>query len=69
MAKFHFSKSAGETAITSAETMSRYGISSSTAASRSKAALIKSDILDNEAGNLSFQDPIYTWRLKNCYFK
>lgn len=60
---------AGETAITSAGTMNRYGISSSTSASRSKAALIKGDILDNEAGQLTFQDPIYAWWLKHCYFR
>ena len=60
---------AGETSITSAETMNRYGISSSTSASRSKAALIKGDVLDNEAGKLSFQDPIYAWWLKHCYFR
>lgn len=60
---------AGETAITSAGTMNRYGISSSTSASRSKAALIKGDVLDNEAGKLSFQDPIYVWWLKHCYFR
>ena len=60
---------AGETSITSAETMNRYGISSSTSASRSKAALIKGDVLDNESGKLTFQDPIYAWWLKNCYFR
>lgn len=60
---------AGEKAITSTETMYRYKISSPTSAARSKAALIKNDILDNEAGKLSFQDPIYAYWLKNEYFK
>lgn len=60
---------AGEKAITSTETMYRYKISSPTSVARSKAALIKNDILDNEAGKLSFQDPIYAYWLKNEYFK
>ncbi len=33
-----------------------------------KAALIKSDILDNKAGKISFQDPIYAYWLKTEYF-
>ena len=35
---------------------------------RSKAALIKNDILDNRAGDISFQDPIYAYWLKTEYF-
>lgn len=34
----------------------------------SKAALIKNDILDNKAGEISFQDPIYAYWLKSEYF-
>ncbi len=49
--------------------MYRYGLTSSTAVSRSKAALIKSDVLDDKAGELSFQDPIFAYWLKNEYFK
>lgn len=59
---------AGESSITSAETMSRYGISSATAAVRSRNTLIKNDILDDKAGHLSFQDPIFYHWLKFCYF-
>lgn len=58
----------GEKAITSTETMHRYRISSPTSVARSKAALIKNDILDNVAGTLSFQDPIYAYWLKTEYF-
>ena len=58
----------GENAITSTETMHRYRISSPTSVARSKAALIKNDILDNVAGTLSFQDPIYAYWLKTEYF-
>lgn len=59
---------AGEKAIGSTEVMHRYQISSSTSLSRSKAALIKNDILDNRAGEISFQDPIYAYWLKTEYF-
>lgn len=58
----------GEKAITSTEVMHRYGISSPTSVARSKAALIKNDILDNVAGKMSFQDPIYAYWLKTVYF-
>ena len=59
---------AGEKAISSTEVMDRYQISSTTSISRSKAALIKNDILDNKAGEISFQDPIYAYWLKTEYF-
>lgn len=59
---------AGEKAISSTAVMHRYHISSSTAIARSKAALIKNDILDNKAGEVSFQDPIYAYWLKTVYF-
>ncbi len=59
---------AGEKAISSTDVMHRYQISSSTSISRSKAALIKNDILDETAGEISFQDPIYAYWLKTKYF-
>ena len=59
---------AGEKAISSTDVMHRYQISSTTSISRSKAALIKNDILDNQAGEISFQDPIYAYWLKTEYF-
>ena len=59
---------AGEKSISSTETMHRYGISSTTSITRSKAALVKNDILDNQAGKFSFQDPIYAYWLKTQYF-
>lgn len=58
----------GEPAITSTEAMHRYKITSPTSVARSKAALLKNDILDNDAGKISFQDPIYAYWLKNTYF-
>lgn len=59
---------AGEKSISSTEVMHRYRISSSTSIARSKAALVKNDILDNQAGCYSFQDPIYAYWLKTQYF-
>ena len=59
---------AKEKAITSTDVMHRYKISSTTSIARSKAALIKNDILDNKAGEISFQDPIYAYWLKTEYF-
>lgn len=59
---------AGEKAISSTDVMHRYQISSATSIARSKAALIKNDILDIKAGEISFQDPIYAYWLKSEYF-
>ena len=59
---------AGEKAISSTDVMHRYQISSPTSVARSKAALIKNDILDNKACEISFQDPIYAYWLKTEYF-
>lgn len=60
----------GEKAISSTEVMHHYQISSTTSISRSKAALINNDILDNKAGEISFQDPIYAYWLKTeCFAK
>lgn len=59
---------AEEKAISSTETMHRYRISSATSVARSKAALVKNDILDNKAGEISFQDPIYAYWLKSEFF-
>ncbi len=57
-----------EKAISSTEVMHRYQISSTTSISRSKAALIKNDILDNKAAEISFQNPIYAYLLKTESF-
>ena len=58
----------GEKSISSTKVMHRYQITSTTSISRSKAALIKNDILDSIAGKVSFQDPIYAYWLKTVYF-
>lgn len=60
---------AEEPAITSTKTMKRYGISSATAAMRSKESLIKNDILDNIGSSTHFQDPVYRYWLKHTYFE
>jgi hypothetical protein len=59
---------AGEKSISSAATMHRYQITSTASIARSRAALIKNDILDSQARKLSFQDPIYAYWLKHYYF-
>ena len=59
----------GETAITSTEVMVRYGISSATAASRSKNALVARDILDFTEGIPQFLDPIYRYWLAHSFFR
>ena len=59
---------AGEKAISSTEVMHRYQIFSVTSISRSKATLIKNDILDNKADAISFKDSIYANWLKTEYF-
>lgn len=61
--------SAGEKAITSAEIMHKYHISSATAASRSRATLVDRDILDNTGNQITFQDPIFAYWLKHVYFE
>jgi hypothetical protein len=60
---------AGEKAITNAETMHKYHISSATAASRSLKTLIKKDVLDSKEGKVSFQDPIFEYWLRHQYFQ
>ena len=59
----------GEKAITRAETMHKYHISSATAVSRSLKALTQKDILDRRAGVVSFQDPIFEYWLRHFYFQ
>jgi hypothetical protein len=60
---------AGEKAIGSTAVMHKYHLTSSTSVTRSKEALIKSDVLDKSNNTLSFQDPIYKYWLKRHYFE
>ncbi len=59
---------AGRKALSSAETMSQYRLGSSANVTRSRRSLIEKDILDDKAGELSFQDPMYRHWLKRSYF-
>lgn len=59
----------GETVISSTEVLHRYGISSATSASRSKAALIDRNIITVFKGKVLFLDPVYACWLKTKYFK
>lgn len=58
----------GETVISSSDVLHRYGISSATSASRSKAALISRNIIYVSDGRVKFHDPLYSYWLKTRYF-
>ncbi len=59
---------AGERALSSAEVLSKYRLGSSANVTRSRKSLIEKDILDDKAGILSFQDPMYRHWLDESYF-
>lgn len=59
---------AGETALSSSDVIKKYRLNSSSNVTRSRKALIDKEILDNNAGTVSFQDPIYHFWLKTSYF-
>lgn len=59
---------AGESAMSSAGTIAKYRLGSSANITRSRKSLIEKDILDNRAGKLSFQDPMYSSWLQHSYF-
>jgi AAA+ ATPase superfamily predicted ATPase len=58
----------GETALSSADVLTKYRLISSANVSRSRNALIEKDILDDRAGVISFQDPIYRFWLQRYFF-
>lgn len=58
----------GETTFGTIRVLQKYGLTSTTSAHRSKTALVKADILDDSAGKLSFQDPVFAFWLKTRYF-
>lgn len=60
---------AGEKVISSSEVLHRYGISSATSASRSKAALLEKGIIHIYEGSACFSDPVYAFWLERRYFK
>lgn len=59
----------GNASVSTAEVMLRYGISSATAASRSKKALVNKDILDTAEGCTQFLDPVYQYWLEKYFFR
>lgn len=59
---------AGEKSQSSAATMAKYRLGSSANITRSRKSLIEKDILDNRAGVIDFQDPIYQYWLATYYF-
>lgn len=59
---------AGEKTLSSAEVMTTYRLISSANVTRSRKGLIEKDILDKNAGTVSFQDPMYRFWLKERFF-
>ena len=58
-----------ETSLFSAATISKYRLGSSANVTRARKSLIEKDILDDKAGKISFQDPMYRYWLEDVYFK
>lgn len=59
----------GETALSSSEALLKYKLTSSANVTRSRKALIEKEVLDNNAGVITFQDPLYRSWLEREYFK
>ncbi len=59
----------GEKALSSQESIKKYRLVSSSNINRSKKSLIEKDILDDRAGVIEFQDPMYKFWLVSTYFK
>ena len=59
---------AGEKALSSSDVLTKYRLVSSANVTRSRKALTEKDILDNIAGTISFQDPMYRYWLENSFF-
>jgi len=59
---------AGETALSSHEVLLKYGLISSANVNRSRKSLIEKEILDNKAGVITFQDPMYRNWLETEFF-
>jgi len=58
-----------EPSLSSGKTIIKYRLTSSANVTRSRKSLIQKDILDDKAGKLTFQDPMYRYWLQNEYFK
>ena len=58
----------GESVVSKADILYKYGISSATSATRSKQALIQRDIIDVSSGKVVLLDPLYGQWLKQRYF-
>jgi AAA+ ATPase superfamily predicted ATPase len=58
----------GEKALSSQESIKKYRLVSSSNINRSKKSLVEKDILDEKAGAIEFQDPMYKYWLVYTYF-
>lgn len=59
----------GERALSSQDTVKKYRLGASANVNRSRKSLIEKDILDDKAGVIEFQDPMYKYWLESTYFK
>jgi AAA+ ATPase superfamily predicted ATPase len=59
----------GEKQLSSQASLKIYRLGTSGNVSRLKKTLVDRDILDLQGENLTFQDPVYTWWLKEYYFR
>lgn len=59
----------GEKHLTSKEVLSNYRLGTSANSVRLRRTLVQNDILDDVGGQLTFQDPVYEYWLKNDFFK
>lgn len=59
----------GEKHLTSKEVLNNYRLGTSANSVRLRRTLVQNDILDDVGGQLTFQDPVYEYWLKNDFFK
>lgn len=59
---------AGETQLSSAAVLERYGLKNSLTVQRAKKALTQLDIIDDFGKIITMEDPVYAYWLKNTYF-
>ena len=59
---------AGETQLTSAAVLEKYGLRNSLTVQRAKKALVALDIIDDFGKHITMEDPVYAWWLRHVYF-
>ena len=59
---------AGNTRLTSAAVLEKYGLKNSLTVQRAKKALAQLDIIDDFGTGVTMEDPVYAWWLRHRYF-